>query len=638
MEQDVWKLRKIGFALAGKWTLRDGRPRGNRQPEMRRLSICRYLVAVVLLGSLALAQTWRLKASASVADGVNDIGSVVCGDVGPHGQPDFTFWRRGEILYSWLWRIEEYRSYGLFDLVQSETCVGNPYPDTGIHKGLFIPSDVGDIDGDGVSEYLGYNEHYAPGSIRSMVCLYEARDTGPEHYPDTLVWRYEYSLETDAPCEWYAGDMDRDGLPEVLATNTGYTYVFELRGNNQLDSVFRTPLRHCGYDHAIGDFDRDGATEFVFAYNGGPDWYVRVYECTGNDQYVLSGSFPQHGRLESGSDIVSGGDLDADGKPEFFIIYSRWNVTRTSFFICMYEAVADNQYECTVIDSLMNVATDPASRASAIGEVDGDSVPELLFSFVNGIRVYKATGNDRFQWVWQWSNPSPSHPKQSQIACYDMNRNGYQDIVISGNGHTWMYELEGIRLLAPNGGNSLVPGETYRIRWRLYTPPRCDSVSLFLRRDSTSVLDTIATGIAPSESSYNWVVPPGPVDSARIVAMAYGPGELFDESDTPFSILPGGCEEEPGAVVRNWALWVWPNPVTSQARVRFAVPQATSVSVTVSDAGGRVVRTLASGRLGPGSYERPLDADLALPAGVYMVNLTADGRRLSRKVVLPAAR
>jgi hypothetical protein len=268
--------------------------------------------------------------------------------------------------------------------------------------------------------------------------------------------------------------------------------------------------------------------------------------------------------------------------------------------------------------------------------VDGDDTLELVISYYWGARIYKATGDNQFRMVWQWTNPSPGE-KQTYIACYDMNRNGYQDIVISGNGHTWMYEMEGIRVLAPNGGDSLVPGETCSVRWRIYTPPRCDSVSLFLRRDSTSVLDTIATGLAPSESSYDWVVPPGPVDSARIVAMAYGPGELFDESDSPFSILPGGCEESQGAVVRNWALWVWPNPVTRAAKVRFDVPKQTSVSVTVLDACGRVVRTLVSGRLDPGHYERRLDAGLALPAGIYVVNLAASGRRLSRKIVLPAA-
>jgi hypothetical protein len=592
-------------------------------------------LALLVIASLTSAQTWHLRSAADIPDGRNNLGAPVCADVDRDSRPDLTFWRYTPDDYRWLWQVYEYRSYGRFDLVQSETCIGHTYPDSGVHKGMFIPTDVGDIDGDGLTEYLGYNEHYSPGSIKSMVCLYEVRDTGPEHYPDTLVWRYEYSLETDAPYEWYAGDMDRDGLPEVLATNTGYTYVFELRGNNRLDSVFRTPLEYAGFDYAIGDFDRDSATEFVFA---APDLeYAYVYECVGNDQYALVDSFLQpYGR--NGYDAFAGDDVDGDGQPEFFIKYDQYTGSISNYRLLMYEAVGNNEYESVEIDSQFGVTGWPSDAgASCCADIDGDGTEEVVVSYDYFVCVLKATGTNQFARKWTWRNPGPGDP-QSQVACYDMNRNGYQDIVISGNGHTWMYEMEGIRLLEPNGGDSLVPGETCAIRWRIYTPPRCDSVSLFLRRDSALLPDTIATGIAPRESSYDWVVPPGPVDSARIFAIAYGPGVLFDESDTPFSILPGGCEEAQGAAVRNWAMWVWPNPVTSRARVRFDVPHAAGVSVTVLDACGRVVRTLASGQLGPGSYERRLDAGTLLPAGIYVVNLTADGKRISRKLVFPAAR
>ena len=593
----------------------------------------RPLLVAALLGSLCVGQAWQMKPSASILDGVLGFAVPVCGDADSDSLPDFTFWRYSDGEGVWLWEILEFRSYGRFDVVQADTCPGPPWPDTGIFAGAFIPTDVGDVDRDGLVEYLGYNEHYWADSIKSMVCLYEAQAGGPESYPDSMVWRYEYALETDSPCAWLVGDLDRDGQPDVLASDGGYTHIFEVRGNNRLDLVFRTPLTHAGYDYAIGDFDQDSATEFVFAYNGGPNWYAQVYECTGNDQYTLVDSFPQHRPLESGLDIVSGGDLDGDGKPEFYIIYEAWHVSWSDYFICMYEATGNNEYACTVIDSIMGVADVPSDRTSAIGDVDGDGVPELLVSYNGGIKVYKATGNDQFQRVWTWSNPSGGR-REAHIDCYDMNRNGYQDVVISGNGHTWMYEMEGVRVLAPSGGQSLVPGESCTIRWRVYTPPRCDSVSLFLRRDSTWDLDTIATGIAPTDSSYNWVVSPGPVDSGRIVAIAYGPGWLFDESDSTFSILPGGCEETPAAELRNWALWVWPNPATSQARVRFDVPHQANVDVSVLDACGRVVRTLTAGELAAGHYERRLDAGAALPAGVYVLRLAADGTRLSRKVVL----
>jgi hypothetical protein len=591
----------------------------------------RLLHVLALLGSLCVGQAWRMKSAADVFEGSNGIGPVVCGDADHDSLPDFTFYRSADAGDMWLWQILEYRSYGRFDIVQSETCVGNPYPDTGVHKGRFTPTAYGDLDADGLMEYVGGNTLWGTDSTLPLVCVYEVSGAQPEQYPDSLVWHASGLPYTwGGPYGWLPGDLDRDGLKDILWTDEGWTYIFENRGDNQYGFVFQSPVNHCGYDYAFGDFDQDSATEFVFAYVASD--YAHVYECTGNDQYALVDSFPQHYGW-NGHDIVSGGDLDGDGKPEFYIIYEAYNGSWSDYYVCMYEATGNNQYACTVIDSIMGVSDAPANRTSSIGDWDGDGVPELLVTFNNGVRLYKAVANDSFRVVWQWANPSPG-TRWAHTDCYDMNRNGYQDVVISGNGHTWMYEMEGVRVLAPNGGQSLVPGESCTIRWRVYTPPRCDSVSLFLRRDSTWDLDTIATGLAPTESSYNWVVSPGPVDSGRIVAIAYGPGWLFDESDSTFSILPGGCEETPAASLRNWALWVWPNPATSQARVRFDVPHQASVDVSVLDACGRVVRTLAAGELAAGHYERQLDAGAALPAGVYVLRLAADGMRLGRKVVL----
>jgi hypothetical protein len=219
------------------------------------------------------------------------------------------------------------------------------------------------------------------------------------------------------------------------------------------------------------------------------------------------------------------------------------------------------------------------------------------------------------------------------------------DIVVSGGGHTWVFEMEALKILTPNGGDSLTPGETCRVRWCLYTPPRCDSVSLFLRTDTTWFLDTIATGLSPADSTFDWVVPPGPIDSCRVVAIAYGPGWQFDESDAPFRILPGGVAEAATVRVCDWALSVSPNPAPGRAVVRCDVPVASDVSLSLYDATGRKVEVLASGLRAPGRYSvhlgglghdpKSADGFRSCPApGVYFVRLETRGVRIGSKVVL----
>ncbi|MFO7650234.1 MAG: hypothetical protein R6X13_02685, partial [bacterium] len=198
--------------------------------------------------------------------------------------------------------------------------------------------------------------------------------------------------------------------------------------------------------------------------------------------------------------------------------------------------------------------------------------------------------------------------------------NGYPDIVASGNGQTWMLELEAVQVVAPNGRVELAPGDTCRIRWRVFSPPRCDSVSLFLRRDSTWRLDTIAAGLAPTESSYVWTVPPGPAESCRVVAIAYGPGRQFDESDTAFAILPGGIAGEVGATP-----WRWQPPAILRGSVRVPGPQAGTAmpKLVLCDVLGRPAARLRAG-----------DNDLgALSPGVYFLRSSTAPATVAKVIV-----
>ncbi|MBN2536742.1 T9SS type A sorting domain-containing protein, partial [candidate division WOR-3 bacterium] len=74
-----------------------------------------------------------------------------------------------------------------------------------------------------------------------------------------------------------------------------------------------------------------------------------------------------------------------------------------------------------------------------------------------------------------------------------------------------------------------------------------------------------------------------------------------------------------------------PNPFRNSARVRWTLGAAGTVKLTVHDAAGRLVATLADGRFDAGSHEARLDPGAAMPAGVYfcrLVTATAGERRV----------
>jgi hypothetical protein len=76
-----------------------------------------------------------------------------------------------------------------------------------------------------------------------------------------------------------------------------------------------------------------------------------------------------------------------------------------------------------------------------------------------------------------------------------------------------------------------------------------------------------------------------------------------------------------------------PNPSAGQATLRYEVARAGPVRVAVYDALGREVAVLVDGKQPAGRHEAALDGR-ALPSGVYLVRMTAEGFTQSHRVTL----
>lgn len=76
----------------------------------------------------------------------------------------------------------------------------------------------------------------------------------------------------------------------------------------------------------------------------------------------------------------------------------------------------------------------------------------------------------------------------------------------------------------------------------------------------------------------------------------------------------------------------YPNPSRSGATIPFEVPEAGAVTVAVYDALGREVAVVFDGEAGPGAHAAQVPA--GLPAGVYVVRLTAGASGLVRRLTM----
>jgi hypothetical protein len=592
----------------------------------------RTLTILMFLAGALPAQL-QFKRIALLPSGVNTemCGRPVCYDTDHNGLKEVIYATGSNYPGDPLrWEIWEYRPLNRFELVYADTGCDYPHP-PGITSGNFHPYDVGDIDHDGLTDLAGSNRDWIqPGSsFNELLATYESpTDTS---YPRSLSWSFEWGPHPSEPTPLYLrndldGDTNRELVAGVSDPSVGLG-VWENVSDNQNELVWHS-LTAPG-NNAFGDFDGDGRNEFATG------WYpVSVFKCVGDDNYQLV--YQDTNTPGNGYDVFSG-DVNGDGNPEFFVGF--WTYLSQRFDLYMWQATGGvNAYQRVFVDQKSYVSSG-TSMASKCGDIDGDGVAEIVWATPKYLYIYKMTGPDQFQQIWQWQQDNGSE-EGIFVTIADVNNDGYNEIIASGGGwngsaRTSIFEIEAVRVLQPNGGEAYLPGEDHYIKWQTFTPPRCDSLSVLFTPDNGRTLDLLAHGLPPSTDSILWHVPDVNSDSCKIRVIAYGPGAQADESDSVFSIISTGLSGNAGPpVYETKLLGAYPNPLTSATSIRFQLSRQTQVSLRICDVTGRTVVTLTDGIMRPGVYHRDWEVAPTVPNGIYFIRLETPDCRETQKVVL----
>jgi len=82
----------------------------------------------------------------------------------------------------------------------------------------------------------------------------------------------------------------------------------------------------------------------------------------------------------------------------------------------------------------------------------------------------------------------------------------------------------------------------------------------------------------------------------------------------------------------------YPNPFNPSTEIRYAVPSAGRVTLTVFNLKGERIRTLADGTVPEGNHKAVWDGldsgGVTVPSGVYVYRLEAGGKTSSRRMAL----
>jgi hypothetical protein len=181
------------------------------------------------------------------------------------------------------------------------------------------------------------------------------------------------------------GDLDGDGKPDLVIANTWNTSSISIFRNTTTGATISFALKldyaadNAPYSVAISDLDGDGKPDIITANNGSD--HISLFRNTSTP-----GNISFDNRIDISAPTVPysvvANDLDGDGKPE--LIYMTQN-TSSNLSVMKNKSVKGS----FAFDNPIVLANLPAPFVPAVGDLDGDGLPDIAASCGGGYIVVK---------------------------------------------------------------------------------------------------------------------------------------------------------------------------------------------------------------------------------------------------------
>jgi hypothetical protein len=452
-------------------------------------------------------------------------------------------------------------------------------------------------------------------------------------------------------------DLDEDGILDLVAT-TSADQLMVLLGNGTAgvgDGTFGAPTFYATSSQpnelAVADFDENGIWDVAVSCRNGNNVTIFLGNGTGgvgDGTFAAGVGYP----TPSHNDELVVADFDNDGILDLVTAQHATNALRflrgngtggvgdgTFAAADPFTIPSSNILEVAVAD----FDFDDSADLLITGEDSLGDSQELLVLLNTGAGNFASRGS-----VVVGDDPVA-------VALGDFNEDGVFDVALSRATAGMVTVLLGNACgLDPSGSVSLIEpgpgparpqggeavattdwavGSDHTIAWT--KTGHVLAVDVQVSRDNGASWETVARGLYGD--SFTWTVTPPLTDQLVLrVSDALRPG-TSDASDAPIRVVSSTTaagSELPGAASFSRA---WPNPARGDVRFELALPRESDVTVQAFDVNGRLVATLAEGRLPAGYHQvrwgSTAGRDAATPAGIYFVRARWEGFHAVRRVV-----
>lgn len=303
-------------------------------------------------------------------------------------------------------------------------------------SGRYTVYGTGDYDSDGLCELLLY--------YTSKNCIGIIEQPDSFSYPTGFTWQSDSVWD----CISFLGSSNKftndsidviygNGNPLLSTPVAGKGwYYMTCTGDNQFDMLNTYVPDTVGpWAMDVGDIDNDTYCDVMIVMHGN----LLNFEAqdTLADSFAIKWKWSTKDNLDAAPyGLLICPDIDQDGKQEIGF----YNIKYSSSYHCFgYYLVEDTTgtgklkiiWEDSILVDYDNMFV--FANNMTYGDIDGDSLDELVICGGRTVRAYDILGNDSIVALWEWTCPDYSM-LESHVVCHDFNKNGYDEIIFSGAG------------------------------------------------------------------------------------------------------------------------------------------------------------------------------------------------------------